>query len=229
VSAAPNPLPIYLEIGAKRSFAGALAWPGWCRLGRDPDLALAALLAAGPRYAQVLLAAQIPFSPPATTADFAIVEQLVGNSTTDFGAPDLVPAADREPVDDAELLRFEQLLRAFWQAFDAAVEAAEGKQLQRGPRGGGRDREGIVAHVIGADCAYLASLPWSLKLTATTPLQQQLVETRQAMVEALGAAVRGELPAQRPRGGTIWPPRYFVRRVAWHVLDHTWELEDRRR
>jgi hypothetical protein len=25
----------------------------------------------------------------------------------------------------------------------------------------------------------------------------------------------------------IWPPRYFVRRVAWHVLDHAWEIEDR--
>ena len=22
-------------------------------------------------------------------------------------------------------------------------------------------------------------------------------------------------------------PRYFVRRAAWHVLDHAWELEDR--
>jgi hypothetical protein len=24
-----------------------------------------------------------------------------------------------------------------------------------------------------------------------------------------------------------WPPRYVVRRAAWHVLDHAWEIEDR--
>jgi hypothetical protein len=38
------------------------------------------------------------------------------------------------------------------------------------------------------------------------------------------------LPVQSkhsPRGGTYRLPRYFVRRVAWHVLDHAWEIEDR--
>ena len=39
----------------------------------------------------------------------------------------------------------------------------------------------------------------------------------------------GELPSRGPRGGVIWPPRYFVRRVAWHLLDHLWEIEDRAR
>jgi hypothetical protein len=24
-----------------------------------------------------------------------------------------------------------------------------------------------------------------------------------------------------------WPVRYVIRRVVWHVLDHTWEIEDR--
>ena len=24
-----------------------------------------------------------------------------------------------------------------------------------------------------------------------------------------------------------WSPRYAVRRAAWHVLDHAWEIEDR--
>ena len=27
-----------------------------------------------------------------------------------------------------------------------------------------------------------------------------------------------------PKG---WPPRYAARRIAWHVLDHAWEMEDR--
>jgi hypothetical protein len=27
--------------------------------------------------------------------------------------------------------------------------------------------------------------------------------------------------------GTVWPVRYTIRRCAWHVLDHAWEMEDR--
>jgi hypothetical protein len=35
-----------------------------------------------------------------------------------------------------------------------------------------------------------------------------------------------------PNGGTPpvpkgWPPRYAARRIAWHALDHAWEIEDR--
>jgi hypothetical protein len=26
---------------------------------------------------------------------------------------------------------------------------------------------------------------------------------------------------------TYWPPRHAARRIAWHVLDHAWEMEDR--
>jgi hypothetical protein len=44
---------------------------------------------------------------------------------------------------------------------------------------------------------------------------------------ALAAGARGELPERGPRGGARWTPRSFVRRVAWHVLDHAWEIEDR--
>jgi hypothetical protein len=24
-----------------------------------------------------------------------------------------------------------------------------------------------------------------------------------------------------------WTPRYAARRIAWHVLDHAWEIEDK--
>ena len=49
----------------------------------------------------------------------------------------------------------------------------------------------------------------------------------EAMLEALAASVRGEVPETGPRGGKRWSARYFVRREAWHVLDHAWEIEDR--
>jgi len=58
-------------------------------------------------------------------------------------------------------------------------------------------------------------------------LAEEFNQTRRAILSALETAVKEGLPAQGPRGGVIWPPRYFVRRVAWHVLDHGWEIEDR--
>jgi hypothetical protein len=51
--------------------------------------------------------------------------------------------------------------------------------------------------------------------------------TREAIQQALEVAMKEGLPEKGPRGGVIWPARYFGRRVAWHVLDHAWEIEDR--
>ena len=58
-------------------------------------------------------------------------------------------------------------------------------------------------------------------------LEQQVAEVREAMLEALAAAERGEIPERGPRGGKIWPARFYVRRALWHLLDHAWEIEDR--
>lgn len=218
---------VYLETGTKRTFAGALDWPGWCRSGRDEGAALQALFDYGPRYARVLRAARLGFRAPAAMSAFTVVERLVGNASTDFGAPEAVPAADAVPVEDAELRRFQSVLRACWRAFDMAVKAATGQELRKGPRGGGRDLEPIVRHVQEADLAYLARLARKLTLDASPGTAEALAQTRKALLDALAAAARGEVPARGPRGGVYWKARYFVRRVAWHVLDHAWEIEDR--
>jgi hypothetical protein len=223
----PDPIQVYLEIGDKRTFACAIDWPGWCRIGRDEGAALAALAGSAQRYAGVLHAAGLLFEPPADPSAFAVVERLRGNSTTDFGAPDAIPSLDTRPIADADVRRFQALLRAYWRAFDAAVAAASGKELRKGPRGGGRDVDGIVRHVLGAEQGYLARLARKVQRREGADLAEQLDLTRQAAIEALAAAARGELPERGPRGGTIWPPRYFVRRAGWHVLDHVWEIEDR--
>jgi hypothetical protein len=223
-----NNIDVYLEIGKKRTFAGAIDWPGWCRIGRDESSALQALVDYGPRYARILSATQLGFQAPAATSALAVVERLEGNATTDFGAPAIAPSSDTRPIDDAELQRFQTLLQACWQAFDATtVQAALGKGLRKGPRGGGRDLEEIVRHVLGADVGYLARLAWKLEKSEEEDLSDELGRTRQAILNALAAATRGEVPARGPRGGVIWTPRYYVRRVAWHVLDHTWEIEGR--
>lgn len=218
---------VYLEIGKKRTFAGALDWPGWCRMGRDEPSALQALLDCGPRYAKILYDAQITFQTSGDLSALRVVERLTGTTTTDFGAPDVTPSADKRAINDTELQWYQTLLAAYWQAFDAAVIAATGKELRKGPRGGGRDLDGIIEHVLGADAAYLAQLGQRFKRNETADRNEELGRTRQAILAALSAAVRGEVPERGPRGGVIWLPRYFVRRVAWHVLDHVWEIEER--
>jgi hypothetical protein len=218
---------VYLEAGAKRTFAGAIDWPGWCRSGRDADAALQALIEFGPRYARIVAAKRLGFDAPDEVSALHVVERLAGNTTTDFGAPDLAPSSDRLPVDDAELKRFQKLLEAYWKAFDAAVQAAEGQQLRRGPRGGGRELAAIVEHVVGAEAGYLGRLAWKLPKTTSGDLGEKTSQVREAVLAALTAAAHGEVPTRGPRGGVIWTPRYFVRRVAWHGIDHLWEIEDR--
>jgi len=217
---------IYLETGKKRAFAGALDWPGWCRSGRDEDSALEALREYGPRYERVLRAAGIAFQAPAGADAFAVTERLEGDATTDFGAPGAAPAADERPVSAAELERLQALLAACWQAFDAAVKAAAGKELRKGPRGGGRDLGKITQHVLESEAGYLGALGWKDKSGEGEP-EDEVKRRRQAVLAGLAAAANGEVPAQGPRGGARWTPRYFVRRDAWHVLDHAWEIEDR--
>lgn len=218
---------IYLEIGEKKTFACAIDWPGWSRAGRDEASALQALLDSAPRYAQVLNAAKIKFQPPADTTAFTITERLQGNATTDFGAPDLAPESDSLPVGNAELERLQALLKAYWQALDAAVQAASGKELRKGSRGGGREVEGILDHVLHSETSYLGKLGWKFKLNEKEGLDEQLKQQRAAVLEGMAASARGEIPAQGPRGGLRWSLRYFVRRAGWHVLDHAWEIEER--
>jgi hypothetical protein len=218
---------VYLEIAKKRTFAGAIEWPGWSRSGRDEASALQALCDYGARYERVLHRTQLGFKTPADISEFNVVEQLQGNVTTDFGAPGIAPSSDTRPVDEAELQRFKTLLEACWQALDVALQAAAGKELRKGPRGGGRDQEKMAKHVLEAEAAYLARIGWKLKLGADFQASEKFDLTRQAALNAMEAAFQGSLPERGARGGTRWAVRYYVRRSAWHLLDHAWEIEDR--
>lgn len=222
-----NPIKVFAEIGKKRVFVGAVDWPGWCRSGRDEITALQALIDYGPRYAQVLHGREIGFQVPTYASDLIVVERHDGNATTDFGAPAIILDADREPINQMEFERLQASLLACWGAFDRAVQQATGRDLRKGPRGGGRDLEKILDHVLEADQAYLARLAWKHKSEGGKKPVEELSRTRRAILNALEVAVDGDLPERGPRGGIIWPARYFVRRVAWHVLDHAWEIEDR--
>ena len=218
---------VYLETGKKKVFASALDWPGWSRSGRDEKQALQTLLDYGPRYAQVLINSGLDFQLPVELAQLNILERYPGNSTTDFGAPAAVPGADNEAygLDDLEFSK--QLLQSCWAAFDNAIQTAAGTELRRGPRGGGRDADKIITHVVEADLAYLARINRKHKVEKNVSASEQLNSVRKATLDALQRAAVEGLPEHGPRGGKIWPARYFVRRAAWHILDHAWEIEDR--
>ncbi len=103
---------VYLEVGAKRVFAGALDWPGWCRAGRDDDAAIGTLFAYAERYRAAIASARLGFAPPGAADELRVVDRVDGDATTDFGAPGAAPAADRAPVGEADLKRSERVLRA---------------------------------------------------------------------------------------------------------------------
>jgi len=210
---------VFIERGAKRVFAGAIEWPGWCRSGRTEEAALEALLAYGPRYAEAVGRRTPRFVAPVDVGDLRVVERRKGNATTDFGAPTIAPQADDRPIDAKEAKRLAAIMEACWAALDRAAAAADGHVLRTGPRGGGRQLAKIVAHVADAEGAYRSKL-------GARPAEG---DERAATLAVFASRARGEPPERTPRSGTLWSPRYFIRRAAWHVLDHAWEIEDRSR
>ena len=208
---------VYLEVGAKKVFACALEWPGWCRSGKTDDAALEALAAYADRYALVAADAGVRFSKRHT---FEVVERLAGTTTTDFGAPGVPAAADMQTLTKPQAERLAALVDAAWDNFDR-VAAAAPSTLRKGPRGGGRDRDKIVDHVIGAEVSYLRKLGLKYRQPAFHDARR-VEEIRAATLDVLRAARAPEPDAEKG-----WPYRYAARRIAWHALDHAWEIEDR--
>jgi len=212
-------VPVYLEVTPKRTFAGAIEWPGWCRAGKTPEDALDALVAYGDRYGAVIARSRLGFKAAASVDELEVVERLTGNATTEFGAPGVPPKADLRPLGAAELKRLSTILEASWRAFDRIADGAAGVELAKGPRGGGRDLPKIVEHVTGAEEMYLSGLG-SRKPGESLAL-------RSTIRAALGARARNKPVADPNKVAKLWSPRYFVRRAVWHTLDHAWEIEDR--
>lgn len=217
---------IYIEAGVRRTFASAIDWPGWSRGGRNEQEAVAALAAYGARYNAVVRSAVPKFSAAKDVSEFRIVKRLKGGAGTDFGVPSLGLPSDAEPIAAAELERIARILDACWSAFDRAAKAATGLELRKGPRGGGRDLDKIAAHVVEADQAYIAALGARPPKAAAGRLIRP-ADLHDAMLAALRAVARGKPVAEPRNTKKPWTPRYFARRVAWHVLDHAWEIEDR--
>jgi hypothetical protein len=214
-----RPTRVYLEVGTKRVFACSVDWPGWCRPGRDEDVALSALASYASRYGPVAAAAGFPFDE-ALADEFDIVEKLPGDTTTNFGAPSQVPQLDSDPLTAAEARRLAALVAGTWSVLDAVASGAP-QELRKGPRGGGRDRDPMLEHVLGAEAAYARKLGIRHRQPEIDD-DDAIRALRRDIVDCLRSARDGTPPV--PNG---WPPRYAARRIAWHVLDHAWEMEDK--
>ena len=149
-----------------------------------------------------------------------MIERLAGSASTEFGVPGAVAKRDTTRLTADEGKRLAVLLQAAWAVYDDVVVASPA-ELRKGPRGGGRDRDKMADHARDAEGAYVRKL--GLRLAAPDRHDRRaLAEFRAAIAQAI----------QRPSNGAAlvekgWPQRYAARRIAWHALDHAWEMQDR--
>jgi hypothetical protein len=212
-----KPIPVYIESGDKKVFACAVDFPGWCRSGKDEGSALEALAGYAPRYAEVAKRAKAAFPKE---PELEVVERIKGKGATDFGIPHEIPKLDAQPLTARQAARQVALMEAAWALLDKVAKATPA-ELRKGPRGGGRDRDKMLDHVLGAEAAY------GRQIGIKHP-QPELGDTRavKALRKDIAEALRGASDGS-PLRENGWPARYALRRTTWHVLDHLWEMQDR--
>jgi hypothetical protein len=216
-------LRVILEIGRKRKVvAGAMDWPGLDRWGTSDDNAIEKVLSYVPRYAAVAERAgrATEFD---RSRDVRVVERVPGSSSTDFWGIAHVPSQiEADVLSDDDLERRLDLLQACWAWFDDVVARVSPELLPSG-RSGGRTREEIIRHVYANEPEQ-----FTRKVEVRTPREDVLtaaglathrLNTLEAIREynALGKPAR------------TWPIQFLIRRIAHHVTDHGWEMEDRDR
>ena len=216
-----DPVRVMLEQGKKkRVVACAFDWPGWDRSAKLGEDVLAVLAAYRPRYARV--AERAGFSDRfGATGDFEVVEEVEGIGMTDYyGLSGRAAAPENAPMSKVEFDRKIALLRASWSIFDD-VSAHVSSELRKGPRGGGWDKDRIIRHVNGAEIDEFAP-----KVGVKVPLEtRDDPEALRAYRDAFVEGIRDH--HARGQSARSWALQFLIRRCAWHVLDHAWELEDR--
>ena len=205
----------------KKAVAFAVDWPGWSRGASTRDLSLATLESYRQRYRPIALAAQMADEFDAA-GPLDVIEDRIGTGSTDFWGISFSPSGSEQgPMEDTELDRKIELLRACWAFFDG-VAGRVSAEMRKGPRGGGRDRDRIIRHTIRTESEEFAKrlglrIPEGGALTA-----DGLVTHRNEYVAAMRAYNRGE-----GRRMQSWTLPFLVRHSAFHVLDHAWEMEDK--
>jgi hypothetical protein len=179
--------------------------------------ALQAMSETEDRYRLIAQRAGLDFAPGTLT----VVERLAGDTSTAWGIPSVTAPAEQEPLDAASAQRYVALLKAAWEILEETV-AASPAELRKGPRGGGRERDEIHRHVIEAERTYARKIG-----VRHPPFDAHDLAALNAMRAEI-AAVLGKPSTGEPLIAGGWQASYAVRRIAWHVVDHIWEIEDRR-
>lgn len=216
-----NQMRVTLEIGPKGKKVVAVApdWPGLARGATTEAAALERVRAYVPRYAPVTKLAGME-AAFASITDVNVIEHYPGTGSTDFwGISFAFSSIDQQGMSGEALERELTLLQACWAFFDE-VRSRVSAELQKGPRGGGRDRDRIVLHVFGNE------RDWAKGLGVQTPEGAMLMDAGlNAHRDAYCHAIRDYHDQGKVAGK--WPLRYLIRHTAFHTLDHAWEMEDK--
>jgi hypothetical protein len=215
---------VTLEVGPKGKKIVAVApdWPGLERGAKTTEEAIERLRSYIARYSPVakLAGMQAEFE---TIKNFKVVEQYPGTGSTDFwGISFAFSSIDRQDMSDRELARELKLMQASWKFFDG-VRKRVSARMQKGPRGGGRDRDRIVRHVL------LNEEDWAKGVGVLAPPNAILTARGlKAHRDAYCRAIR-HYHAQGKMAGSVAkkPLRFLIRHTAFHTLDHAWEMEDK--
>jgi len=219
-----NHIRVTLEIGLKGKKVVAVApdWPGLERGATTGEAAIVRLLSYVPRYAAVTKLAGMK-AAFATTPIVDVVERYPGTGSTDFwGISFAFSGIDQQAMSGEALERELTLMRACWAFFDG-VRSRVSAEMQSGPRGGGRDRDQIVRHIVANE------QDWAKKLGVVTPDEAMLTDKgMKAHRDAYCNAIR-DYHSQGKLAGKMakWPLRFLIRHTAFHTMDHTWEMEDK--
>ena len=206
----------------KRVVAFALDWPGWSRGAKTAEVAEEALESYRQRYRPIAELAGMgrEFDD---AGPLEIVDDKIGTPSTDFWAISFSASSlEPEPMDEAKLNRGITLLRACWSFFDA-VAARVSPEMQKGPRGGGRNRDEIVRHVIRVE-----SLDFAAKVGLQMPDGPVLAgEVLRRYREDYVRGMRAYNASKIEKRMRSWNLPFLIRHTAFHTLDHAWEMEDK--
>lgn len=205
----------------KKVAAFAVDWPGWSRGAKTAEAAVETLEAYRDRYRPVAALAGLADEFDAA-GDLEIVEDHVGTGSTDFwGISFAASSFETGPMPPEELDRKLALLEAAWRFFNETGARVSAEML-KGPRGGGRERDEIIAHILRneqGDFARRVGVPEPPEVLLDPPAVKA---HRAAFVDAIRDA-----NARGATAGRSWTVPFLVRHTAFHALDHAWEMEDK--
>jgi hypothetical protein len=215
---------VTLEMGPKGKKVVAVApdWPGLERGAKTREEAIERLRSYLTRYAQVAKLAELD-AEFENIEKLDVVEEYPGTGSTDFwGISFAFSSIDRQAMSGNELERELRLMQACWAFFDA-VRRRVSTEMEKGPRGGGRDRDHIVRHTLYTEQG------WAKMIGVLTPEEAMLTgKGLKVHRAAYCRAIRDYHAQDKPAGKMAkWPLRFLIRHTAFHTLDHAWEMEDK--